>query len=390
MEHFNGTLSYSKLKRYEQCPQSYYLHYVLNETPEPNDSLVFGSMIHKVLETYYRRKRDEHYVGPVEAKELINLFKQLWIEAGLTSQELFEDGIKILTDYAQRNTSFDFTQVLAIEREFELPVGKFKVIGFIDRIDLVAPDGIAITDYKTNRIIFSRDEVDHDLQLSIYQLAARKLYPEAANIIPAFYLLRHNIRMAAQRSEADLELAREYIQTLGLQIESATDFPARLNPNCPYCDHRGGCEKYQKVLSGEMPLPEVDTKNLESVAATREQAASIAKIAYAKKAEMEDVLKSHLKHQEALVLEGVEYSMSSMTKLAYPADKTLAFLSQVSGIPQAELYQKLAVLDNSKVDNFVKGLRKGRKLAEYVQIKGQLEALAEKSYSPRFCARKVK
>ncbi len=395
MEHFNGTLSYSKLKRYEQCPQSYYRHYVLKERSEPNDSLLFGSLIHKVLETYYRQKLDGHYVGPVDDKELIDIFKQLWIESGITrvtdsNQELFGDGIKILTDYAQRNTGFDFTQVLAIEINFEIKIGKFKVIGFIDRIDLAAPNGVAITDYKTNRVMFSRNDVDRDLQLSIYQMAAKELYPEAINIIPVFYLLRHNIRISTQRSEADIDLAKEYIQTLGSQIELAKDFPARLNSNCHYCDHKAGCNEYQKALAGEITLPEVDTKNLESVAVLREQAAHIAKIAYAKKSEMERVLKTHLKHQEALVLGGNEYSMSSMTKLAYPADKTLNFLSQISGVSQTELYQKLSALDNSKVDNFVKGLRKGRSLTEYVQIKGQLEAIAEKRYSPRFCARKVK
>jgi RecB family exonuclease len=56
--------------------------------------------------------------------------------------------------------------------EFRLPLGSSSAIGCIDRVNRVNDETIEVVDYKTNRAIFTREEVDDSLQLSLYEVRA--------------------------------------------------------------------------------------------------------------------------------------------------------------------------------------------------------------------------
>ena len=63
-------------------------------------------------------------------------------------------------------------------------------------------------------------------------------------------MLRHGVRLRTVRTPEQLQAALDYVESLGEQTESATEYPPTLNANCGYCDHRTNCPAYAAALAG--------------------------------------------------------------------------------------------------------------------------------------------
>jgi RecB family exonuclease len=385
----NTHLSFSRLSRFEQCPAAFKLHYVDKLPSEPTVPLQFGKAIHAVLEVLVREHVEAERTARLSEERAIELWQDAWVAEGLTGCAVFDEGVSILRAFVRDQGELDPWQVLAVEREFRLQVGRFTVLGFIDRVDRDGDDGVCVVDYKSNRQLFSRDEVDSSLQLSLYAIAAKQLWPWAKTVRLQFHMLRHGIRMETARAPEQLEAALAYVETLGRQTEEATEFRPRLNTNCVWCDHRRQCPAYAAALEGKREFLCEDPSDLEAVAREREEVARLAKILYDRKGELEGILKAHIQHDGELVLGGVRYAMFNTCRLDYPLDATLAVLERATEIPRAELAARLTAIDKSKVDALLKELAKTTDRARIRLVQTELEAIADKSYSPRLWAKKT-
>jgi len=385
----NAHLSYSRLTRFEQCPLSYKLHYLEKKQAEPGIPLRFGKVIHAVLENLIGEVLADERTGPLSEQRAIDLYREAWTADGLSAISVFEEGLQILRDFVADEGVVDHRDVLAVEKEFRLSVGPFTVLGFIDRVNWIDDETVEVVDYKTNRQLFRREEVDSSLQLSLYHVAARQLWPWAKNVKLTFQMLRHGIRQQTSRSPQQLENALTCVETLGFQTETAREFPARLNTNCIYCDHRTHCPAYAEALQGRPHLVCEDIRDLEAVAKEREQVARLAKILYARKDELEGVLKTHLKERDELLLGGVRYRMFNTTSHEYQLDPTVAVLSEATGTSPDELRAKLALVDKKALDGLLKDLGKKLDKPRVKLLKAELEAKADKRQSPRFWAKEV-
>ena len=385
----NQHLSYSRLSRFETCPLSYRLHYIEKKQAEPGLPLRFGKTVHAVLERLLKEVLDDEHTGPLSEERALELYREAWSAEGLTGIEVFEEGLRILRDFIREQGVVDHRNILAVEKEFRLPVGPFTVLGFIDRVDWVDDETIEVIDYKTNHQLFARDEVESSLQLSLYHVAAQRLWPWAKKVKLTFWMLRHGVRQETTRTEEQLKDALAYVETLGRQTESAKEYPARLNANCSYCDHRKQCPAYADALQGKREFIASDLADLEGVAREREEVARLAKLLYARKEELEDVLKVHLKHQDELVLGGVRYRMFTATSLDYPLEPTVSLLAEVSGLTREELLERLGAVDKKALDALLKSLGKKLDKPRVSLLKAELEAHADKKVSPRLWAKEV-
>lgn len=385
----NKHLSYSRLSRFEQCPLSFKLHYIDKQHAEPGDALKFGKLIHAVLETLVREHMTEERTASLSVDRAVELYRTSWADAILSGIELFQEGIEILKAFVADQGEIDHRDVLGIEKEFALKVDDFDVIGFIDRVDWVDDETIEVIDYKTSRNLFTRDEVENSLQLSLYHLAAQQIWPWAKKVRLTFHMLRHGVRMVTQRTPDQLAAAVEYVRTIGRSTEQATEYLPRLNSNCIYCDHRTQCPAYADALGGKRAFVCEDPTDLEAVAKEREEVARLAKVLYARKSELEGVLKTHLKEKDELLLGGVRYQMYNTTKLTFPLDATIELTQKATGMSREDLIGKLAVIDKKPLDNLIKELGKTAERSRVALLKAELEAVAQKSHSPRFWAKEV-
>ena len=385
----NQHLSYSRLSRFETCPLSYRLHYIEKKQAEPGLPLRFGKTIHAVLERLIKEVVDDERTGPLSEERAVELYREAWGTERLTGMDVFAEGLAILRRFIAEQGVVDHRDVLAIEKEFRLPVGPFEVLGFIDRVDWFDDETVEVIDYKTNHQLFTRDEVDTSLQMSLYEVAARRLWPWAKKVKLTFWMLRHGVRQETTRTEEQLADALAYVETLGRQTETATEYPARLNTNCSYCDHRKQCPAYADALKGKREFIVEDLADLEGVAREREEVARLAKALYARKEELEDILKAQLKERDELVLGGVRYRMFATTSLDYPLEPTLSLLADATGLSRDEVLGKLGAIDKKSLDALLKSLGKKLDKPRVSLLKAELEAHADKRMSPRLWAKEV-
>ena len=385
----NQHLSYSRLSRFETCPLSYRLHYIEKKQAEPGLPLRFGKTIHAVLERLIKEVVDDERTGTLSEERAIELYREAWGAEQLTGMDVFAEGLAILRRFIAEQGVVDHRDVLAIEKEFRLPVGPFEVLGFIDRVDWLDDETVEVIDYKTNHQLFTRDEVDTSLQMSLYEVAVRRLWPWAKKVKLTFWMLRHGVRQQTTRTEEQLADALAYVETLGRQTETATEYPARLNTNCSYCDHRKQCPAYAEALKGKREFIVEDLADLEGVAREREEVARLAKALYARKEELEDILKAQLKERDELVLGGVRYRMFATTSLDYPLEPTLSLLADATGLSRDEVLGKLGAIDKKALDALLKSLGKKLDKPRVSLLKAELEAHADKRMSPRLWAKEV-
>jgi len=382
-------LSFTKLSRYETCPLSYKLHYLDRLTSEPGVPLLFGSAVHAVLENLVREHMHEERVGPLPEVRAAELWQEAWAKSGMSGIDVFREGLDIVHRFVREQGVLEHHDVLAVEKEFRLRIGGFEVIGYLDRVDRVDDETVEVIDYKTNRQLFTREETDASLQMSLYHLAAQELWSWAKKVRLTFWMLRHGLRQTTERTDENIEGTQRYVDTLGATITKAHEFPAKLNSNCIYCDHRKHCPAYADALQGKREFICEDTSDLEAVAKEREEVARLAKVLYARKGELEGVLKTALKDQDELVLGGVRYTMFKTSKSDYPLDRTLELLSRETGMAWHELLGRVAAVDNKALEGLLKELGKKLDRPRVNLLKAELEAVAKKTHSPRFWAKEV-
>jgi putative RecB family exonuclease len=146
------------------------------------DALEFGSVIHAVLAEYYQAKMT---ADRMLLKDIHQLFKDLWHQTaygrddiqyaeGKDFDTLMMIGIDLITTWYHKLPDDSF-KVLGIEEafSFEVPNIPVPVIGAIDLLEEDESGAIIITDFKTAGRAYSIDEVDSNMQMTVYQLAMK-------------------------------------------------------------------------------------------------------------------------------------------------------------------------------------------------------------------------
>jgi len=186
-------------------------------------------------------------------------------------------------------------------------------------------------------------------------------------------------------------LATSQLGDVWLVTEQATDFPARVSGNCVHCDHRAQCSAYTEALRGKRTILGADPDDLDAVAREREEVSKLAKIFYARKSELEGVLRQHLRDRDDLVLAGMRYSLVPTTAgISYPAGRTLRVLEDRTGLPRDELLERVATIDRDALDALVSETVKTADKARATLLRAEVNALAERAMTPRFTAKAVR
>jgi len=240
------TFSPTKLTTYLTCRIKYHWAYM---TPygkwmrRPHPAFAFGSNLHRALE-YFHSAGGAEKLSP---DEFHHAFNQLWSHAGFETAEQSEafkqTGLELAQQYYQTQREQPAEAVvLFTERMLRRDMGRYVLMGRIDRVDEY-PDGtLEIIDYKSGRSEVSEEQVRNDLALHCYALLLQEHYPDRPLRI-AIYALRPNKKAAVSLDAETLEEFRELLNRLVAQIldEDWGLLNPQWIPECVECEFQDLC-----------------------------------------------------------------------------------------------------------------------------------------------------
>ena len=385
-------LSYSRFELFLQCQAKFYHRYVDKSEgkQDPESPAILGSLGHKVLENSYQELLDEGYSGPLKQKnDVIQKHLKLCLSGSEFPANLFQPAQEVLKQYVE-NEYLKAENIISLEQQFVFELGtlgEIPILGYIDRIDLPDSDTVKIVDYKSNRMLYTAEELKQNLQASIYILAAHEMFPDAANIEMQFHMLRHGIIQRTSRTDEELEEARDFMLVLAQKIRSIDPDicpPESLNSYCPWCEYRHLCEAYREACEDEYSAISVDPNNVEAIAEQYENTSARAKILYARKEELADILKMQLINRDKLQTDAHVYRLGKTTTTGFTdVSEMIRLLSQTSGIGSEQIINSITTIGKGKFDEVLKDLKRELPEEEFMRFEAQLEELSFCSYQPR-------
>ncbi|HYG95763.1 MAG TPA: PD-(D/E)XK nuclease family protein, partial [Solirubrobacterales bacterium] len=233
------SLSASDLSLYLTCPLKYKFARVFGIPQEPTINQRFGILFHNVLERFHKEPPE----NPEEGLRVLNrLFESGWRRTGFGSSDdelQFRDRAReALRLYWERERESEGEPVW-LERKFDFKVGDHHVRGRVDRVDRLPDGDYELIDYKTGERK-SEEDLDSDLQLALYRMAAREAWDIEASTGSYYYVLDAEKVPAPTRPD-DAERVERTVLQVGEGILSQ-DFEPRPSPTvCSWCDYRLIC-----------------------------------------------------------------------------------------------------------------------------------------------------
>jgi putative RecB family exonuclease len=247
-------LSYTQIAQYQSCPLCYKLQYIDGLKPKDKWYFSFGTTLHLCAERFFKVR----VPPPPSLDELLKFYEESWLSEGYESVEeeaRYRDyGRQILSRFWEIHRA-DFKMPLAVERMFYIDIDGVKLRGFIDRVDKLDSGGLSIVDYKTNQELFTREDLEANLQLTLYQLAAEQTWQLPVERLTLYHFRSNTPCSCAPRGEAQLEEARRLVLEVAENI-LAGKFPAIENQYCP-CDFAEHCPYYRHKFEPELKEPDV-------------------------------------------------------------------------------------------------------------------------------------
>ncbi len=245
--------SHSRLSAFEKCPLQYRYRY-LDRIKRDTQSIeaFLGNRVHEALEKLYR---DLQASKRLTLDEVLAVYQRSWeknysdkitiVKTDRTPEEYRKTGEECLAKYYRSHDPFDDGQTLGLEERVTLSLdeeGRYQLQGYIDRLVRQGQGVYEIHDYKTSSGRPPSDaELRADRQLTLYQMAVEKRFPDAREIRLVWHYLVFDQERTSARTPGEIEQHRR--KTIGLidTIEGTKAFPPRESPLCRWCEYNDIC-----------------------------------------------------------------------------------------------------------------------------------------------------
>lgn len=280
-------LSASRLDLYLSCPFRYFLQYHI-KLPELREQTIAthkGSAVHEALEhhvkgrdyeevlkEYYAehkvwefddRKAGRGFPHPVEK----NCANCKWaVHKGKTTtcsvaQRLvddfdgcpkpnFEDDLKLTYDTINKEDSYLNRKIIGAEVPFNMDFEGFRVRGFIDLVTEVDEETLEVVDYKTGNYTKNGEDAFKDLQMRIYSMVIKILYPQYKYVLMTLYYLRKRPITVIFTKEDD-EKTKQFLESSYKKIVESVNPPRQKSFKCNWCVGYEECGKIRESFLGE-------------------------------------------------------------------------------------------------------------------------------------------
>ncbi len=233
------SLSASDLDLYLTCPLKYKFARVFGIPQEPTINQRFGILVHNVLERFHK---DGEQAGEEGLRRLVGLFEAGWRRSGFGAGDdelqYRERGREAMRLYWKRESTTEGEPVW-LERKFDIRIGEHYVRGRVDRVDRLPGGDYELIDYKTGERK-TEGELESDLQLALYRLAAREAWDIEAGAGSYYYVLDAE-KVAAPIKPDDAERVERTVLGVGEAVLGQDFEPRPSSTVCGWCDYRLIC-----------------------------------------------------------------------------------------------------------------------------------------------------
>lgn len=371
-------LSATGIKDFLQCKLKVIFRYDHDIKSMKNDHARVGIAVHTALEQFTRRMLTKKSFPDASDYEFaVTAFMNSATEEGLENMSFYSDGKIMVTEFIDR---FDPSEeIIDVEHRFriETPDG-IPIVGAIDKVVKLNEDTIAIIDYKTARNAMTTWDLQDDVQLSMYDLAASIIWPEFKNRLLFLDYVRIDKRVSTYRTDEQRETFNEFLGSVWLQMQKLeeNEVTGTLNSLCGWCDYKSYCPTYaafMKTRPTEMtPLPDMDDGEfLEhwEIVATKKS------ILENRQRELKMIATRKFMEGHDIKADGKELYSTQASRTNYDIEKIVEI------IPQEDLYGVLNV-NKARLDRYVKN---------DPDMKSKLQRIAQVNYNaPVYKTRAVK
>jgi DNA helicase-2/ATP-dependent DNA helicase PcrA len=230
-------LSYTQVDTYQRCPQMYQYRFVFRLPTRPKPQMQFGRILHEALKSALSGIEEDR---PLTWEMVDSAYVAAWARERFCAPEQVPSLKSLGREYLRRAfEAGDLGKPLLLEQPFSLRVDGLRLTGRIDRVDR-HPDGTyEVIDYKTGSAKRAT-ELQRDLQLGVYALAAKEVF-RFDPLSLSFYYLETGERVTVEKPAERLEDDRMSIIRVaeGIRAELFPAKPDRMK--CSGCDFRLLC-----------------------------------------------------------------------------------------------------------------------------------------------------
>ncbi len=235
--------SFTQLAAFEKCPLQYKFAHILRIPVRGKATFSYGKSLHKTLLNFVYQSTDEK----CSFGDLLKIYKECWIDEWFENKnqrdKYYLKGRKSLENFYKKFKRESPEIYLingkpALEQNFSFRIGKYSIIGKIDRIDRTE-NGVEIIDYKTGSFK-KKVEAGNKTQLLIYQMAAEEVF----DLIPeklTYYFVDEGKAVSFLGTDEDKEKEQKKIIEKIKKIKRS-DLRATPGHHCRWCDFSGICE----------------------------------------------------------------------------------------------------------------------------------------------------
>lgn len=165
----------------------------------------------------------------------------------------YEDKYNIFLNRLERDE--DDLEVIHVEKGFTLDFGKYKLRGFIDIVLRDSEGNYIVRDYKTNKDLYKKADLENSLQLGIYALAVEQLF----GVQPMRLEYDMVFHGCTQTATYDKDAVIKKINSILDAIDFSTEFDMWHKEEsvlCYFCPYYSNGLSFDFVCNGECDVKE--------------------------------------------------------------------------------------------------------------------------------------
>ncbi len=235
-------ISPSSAENFTECGMKWFLE-KSGGTDGDSIAQVLGSAIHAFAALMVQ---DEGITESILVEKLKNSWKLIDPQEGWASKGSQDKAIAMISRFMKYHIKHE-RDVVGVELKFDVTVGKARIIGTVDRLEVDSAGNLFVIDFKTSKDPISYEKAKENLQLKSYQIAIteggfKAHHASTTSSGAALVYLGHDVQKISSREQEpiDIQAARTQIEGIA-QSMGAAQFVAATNKRCKECPVKSSC-----------------------------------------------------------------------------------------------------------------------------------------------------